>query len=173
MLSDCKVQFSPAFGHHMFSPALDSGHGSIADSPRKNRAAPSSSHWSPHLLLSPTSTHGKMLYLVDYLMSKSPIAILCNRDLVTMASWSLCAHLPGQVHLSHPRLFLLSQWQWPGYPSNFSAWQWAATIPSTTRSEFPSKLIPTSVFFCPRIHFEFSFHLYRVTLLSLFNNSFY
>lgn len=44
MLSACRVQLSPAFGHHMFSPAPDSGYNSIADSPRKNRTVPNSSH---------------------------------------------------------------------------------------------------------------------------------
>lgn len=44
VLSAFKVQLSAAFGHHMFSPAPDSCYSSIADSPRKNRTVPSSSH---------------------------------------------------------------------------------------------------------------------------------
>lgn len=63
--------FSSIWPPHVF-PSSWSGHGSIADSPRKNRTAPSSSHWSPHLLLSLTGTHGKMLHLVDCLMNQKP-----------------------------------------------------------------------------------------------------
>lgn len=150
-------------------------HSSIPDSPRKKENSNLTQVIDSHIFssaLQSTWQNASSGYL-----SNEPKAQSLSCATQVCFPWLLDICVPTQqakLTWSPPRLFLLSQWLWPGYPSNFSARQWAATIPSTTKSETPSKFLSPWVFsFCHRTHFEFSFHLYITTVLSLFNNSLY